>query len=57
VTDDVEWEYGFESPQLGLMYVTTNDLLVEVMHSSRPHVPLYRRPATEWTRVTEEDPT
>lgn len=48
------WEYGFEAPMFGLMYVTTNVLLAETMHAARPEVVLYRRPVTEWTPVTEE---
>lgn len=50
--DQPEWEYGLESPvQPGVMYVTTNDMLVEVMSAARPEATVYRRPATPWTEV------
>lgn len=57
MSDEPTWEYGFEAPIFGLMYVTTNDMLAETMHAARPEVPLYRRPVTEWTRVDEEPTT
>jgi hypothetical protein len=54
MSDEPTWEYGFEAPMPGLMYVTTNELLIETMHAARPGTVLYRRPVTEWTRVDEE---
>lgn len=48
---DPEWEYGFQGPIPALMYVSTNDMLIDTMHAARPHLPLYRRPVGEWTRV------
>lgn len=50
-----EWEYGFESPQTGLYYVTTNEMLAETMHSARPDIPLLRRRATPWEPVAPEE--
>lgn len=49
-----EFEYAFESPQTGLLYVTTNDMLAQVMHASRPHTRMYRRPrpTTPWEPIT-----
>jgi hypothetical protein len=52
---DTAWEYGFQGPMTGLMYVTTNDMLAETMHASRPSTPLFRRPVTDWTHVTGID--
>jgi len=45
------WEYGFESPITGLMYVTTNPMLADTIHSARPEVPLLRRRPVDWERV------
>lgn len=52
---DTVWEYGFEADIFvpGLMHVTTNDMLADTMHTARPEVPMYRRPATEWTPTNE----
>ena len=52
---DTVWEYGFEADIVvpGLMHVTKNDMLAETMHAARPEIPMYRRPVTEWTPVTE----
>lgn len=52
-TPEPTWEYGFEAPMYGLMYVTTNELLVETMHAARPEAVLYRRPTTEWTPTND----
>lgn len=48
------WEYGFESPQPGLMYVSTNELLIETMLAARPDAPLFRRPAEPWEPIGGE---
>lgn len=59
-TADPEWEYGFQAPIPGLMYVTANELMVDTMSAARPDEILYRRPLTEWTsawQTPEEDPT
>lgn len=48
-----EWEYGFDVPsQVGVKFVTTNEMLVEVLSAARPEAPVYCRPATPWTEVT-----
>lgn len=56
-TTDPEWEYGFAAPIPGLMYVTSNELMVDTMSAARPDDVLYRRPRTEWTSAwqTPED--
>jgi hypothetical protein len=52
---DTVWEYGFEADIFvpGLMHVTRNELLADTMHTARAEVPMYRRPATEWTPTNE----
>ncbi len=55
MSTEVQWEYGFESPQAGLYYVTTNEMLVEVMHAARPEARLMRRPVTPWEPVEPKD--
>lgn len=58
IADLIRWSVehgdGLASPQPGLMYVTTNELLAETMHAARPDAVLYRRPVSEWTRVDGE---
>lgn len=50
-----EIEYGFPAPEggvtEGVMYVTRNAMLAEVMQAARPGVPMYQRPASPWTQV------
>jgi len=43
--------WGFESPQPGLYYVTTNDMLIEVMHRARPEVAVLTCEVTPWREV------
>lgn len=47
-TDGLTQEWGFESPQPGLMYVTQNVLLVETMLAARPEAVVLTRFAPEW---------
>jgi len=44
-------EWGFDSPQPGLTYVTTNPLLAETMKAGRPEAQLLTRVAGPWTPV------
>lgn len=44
-------EWAFEAPQPGLMYVTTNPMLIEVMHAARPEAQLFTRFAGPWQPV------
>lgn len=54
-SDDEVIEYGFGAPAAlladGLMYVTTNGMLAEVMHAARPEQPMFQRPTTPWAVV------
>ena len=51
--ETVEW--GFESPQPGLMYVTRNPLLAETMQAGRPDAAMCRRPSLPWGPVDAGD--
>lgn len=53
-SDDEVLEYGFvlDSPQVaGLMAVTRNPMIAEVMSAARPEQPTFQRPWTPWTVV------
>lgn len=56
---DNDVEYGFPAPEggvtEGVMYVTRNSMLAEVMQAARPDSPMYQRPAAPWTLVAKPD--
>lgn len=45
-------EWGFESPQPGLYYVSSNDMLIETMHSARPSARLLTREVGPWREAS-----
>lgn len=53
------YEYGFEATgeATGIMYVTGNPMMADVLKSARPDAVMYRRPAPAegWEVVTSDE--